>query len=52
MDKPAKFGKWIYYTDDEHKPKWRCSNCGKICHKNPDKKLYCSNCGSRNQKEA
>ena len=48
----AKEGKWVYYTNDENKPRWKCSNCGKICRRDPYDKNYCSKCGSRNTKEA
>ena len=52
MLKEAKFGKWIYYTNDENRPRWKCSECGKICRSDPKDKYYCSNCGSKNTKEA
>ena len=52
VEKEAKFGTWIYYTNDENKARWKCSVCGKICHRDPTDKLYCSHCGSRNSKEA
>ena len=52
MMKEATFGKWIYYTNEEGKARWRCSQCGKICRRDPAEKLYCSRCGSRNMKEA
>ena len=45
-------GVWIYCPDDEHRPRWRCSCCGKIVHRDPAEKLYCSHCGQRNRKEA
>ena len=41
MEKEAKFGTWKYELDDEKRPRWRCDQCGKICHKNPHDKLYC-----------
>ena len=47
MEKEAKFGKWIYYFNEEHKARWKCSICGKICRKRPDMKNYCSNCGCK-----
>ena len=31
---------------------WQCSECGKICRRDPHDKKYCSNCGSRNMKES
>ena len=43
--------KWHYYINDENKARWKCSECGKICRRDPADKLYCSHCGSRNQKE-
>lgn len=52
VEKEAKFGVWKYYTNDEGKARWKCSICGKICRRDPADKLYCSNCGSRNHKEA
>ena len=52
ITKEAKFGKWLYYRNDEGKARWKCSECGKICHRDPHEKLYCSRCGSRNMKEA
>ena len=52
VEKEAKFGKWLYYTNDENKARWKCSICGKICRRDPADKLYCSHCGSRNSKEA
>ena len=51
MQKEAKFGKWIYYVNDEGKARWKCIECGKICRRDPRDKRYCSNCGSRNMKE-
>lgn len=45
-------GLWIYCPDDEGRPRWKCSRCGKYVHKDPAEKLYCSLCGQRNRKEA
>lgn len=45
-------GLWIYCPDDEDRPRWKCSRCGKIVHKDPAEKLYCALCGQRNRKEA
>lgn len=42
---------WRYYLNDEGKARWRCSNCGKLCRRNPHDKKYCSNCGSRVEME-
>lgn len=47
IEKEAKFGKWEYYTNDEGKARWKCSECGKIVHRFPAEKLYCSRCGAR-----
>lgn len=52
MTKDAKFGKWVYYVNDEGKARWKCDQCGKICRRDPHDKHYCSNCGSKNTKEA
>lgn len=52
VEKEAKFGKWKYYVNDEGKPRWRCSECGKLCHKRPTEKLYCSNCGCKMRLES
>lgn len=49
MDKRAKpdiVAVWKYVTDDDNRPRWVCSNCGKVCHKNPHDKYYCSRCGA------
>lgn len=45
-------GLWAYCPDDEGRPRWKCSRCGKIVHKDPAEKLFCSTCGQRNRKEA
>lgn len=50
--KEARFATWTYYTNDEGKPRWRCSACGKICKRNPHYKQYCSTCGSKMKMEA
>ena len=38
-------GTWQYYTNEEGKPRWRCSLCGAIKRRNPHDKLFCSRCG-------
>lgn len=43
---------WQYYTNDEGKARWRCTNCGKVCHKNPHDKRRCSICGAHMRMEA
>jgi DNA-directed RNA polymerase subunit RPC12/RpoP len=50
--KEARFGKWVYYRNDEGKPRWKCSECGKIVHRLPIEKLYCSKCGAKMSLEA
>ena len=45
-------GLWVYCPDDEGRPRWKCSRCGKIVHKDPADKLHCALCGQRNRKEA
>jgi Zn finger protein HypA/HybF involved in hydrogenase expression len=50
--KKAVFGTWVYYLNDEGKARWKCSECGKVCRRNPHDKLYCSTCGSRNHLES
>lgn len=52
MDKQAKFGKWLYYVNDEGKARWKCSECGKIIRHGVHEKLYCSHCGARLQPES
>lgn len=52
IEKEAKFAKWIYYRNDENKARWRCSQCGKICRRNPYEKRYCSWCGCKMEMEA
>ena len=43
MNKEAKFAKWLYYINDEGKPRWNCSQCGKVCRRDPYDKRFCSN---------
>ena len=52
MQKEAKFGKWLYYTNDEGKARWKRSVCGKVIRHGVDEKLYCSRCGSKMSREA
>lgn len=52
MMKEAKFAKWVYYTNDEGKARWKCDKCGKICRRNPHDKRYCSWCGAKMEMEA
>ena len=52
VQKEAQFAVWKYSTDDENKARWKCSHCGKVCHKNPHDKNYCSNCGCKMRMES
>jgi ABC-type ATPase with predicted acetyltransferase domain len=52
IEKEARFGVWVYYTNDENKARWKCSVCGKVCKHNPFYKYYCSNCGCHMRMEA
>ena len=49
IEKEARFGVWVYFTDDENRARWRCSECGKILHRHPytNNKFYCSYCGAK-----
>lgn len=47
MEKQIKFGKWVYYINDEGRARWKCSICGKVIKHGQHEKLYCSNCGAR-----
>ena len=44
--------KWHYYTNDEGKPRWKCTNCGKMTRRDPNDKKRCSCCGAHMSKEA
>ena len=50
--KEARFGKWLYYRNDEGKARGKCSECGKLVHRLPIEKLYCSKCGAKMSLEA
>lgn len=39
--------KWRGYTNDEGRPRWKCTNCGKIVKRPPNDKKRCSICGAR-----
>lgn len=41
-----------HYHNDEHGVWWGCGNCGKIVHKPPLDKLFCSRCGAAMSREA
>ena len=38
---------WQYYTNEENRPRWKCSERGKIIRHGAHEKLFCSRCGSR-----
>lgn len=44
--------KWHYYTNEEGKPRWRCTNCGRLCKRNPYDKQRCSTCGAHTTLES
>lgn len=50
--KPVIEAVWKYGMDDENRPRWRCTNCGKFCHRNPHDKHFCSNCGAEMRLES
>lgn len=52
MKKEAIFGVWVFYRNDENKPRWKCSICGKVIRRGVAEKLYCSHCGARMRREA
>ena len=42
---------WQYHSDRRGQW-WDCKNCGKIVHKIPHDKMYCSHCGFRTKMES
>ena len=44
--------KWHYYTNDEGKARWKCTNCGKIIRQGAHEKKRCSVCGAHMATEA
>ena len=52
MEKECKFGTWLYYTNDEGKARWKCTNCGKIIRRGAHEKKRCSVCGAHISEEA
>lgn len=44
--------KWHYYTNDEGKARWKCTNCGKIIRRGAHEKKRCSVCGAHMSEEA
>lgn len=49
---PVVSAEWRYYVNDEGRARWRCSNCGKRCRRDPHDKARCSSCGAHMTKEA
>ena len=45
------YAKWVYYTNDEGKARWRCSACGHIVKHDPNDFRRCT-CGAHMAKEA
>jgi rRNA maturation endonuclease Nob1 len=43
---------WHYYVNDEGKPRWKCTYCGKIVRRVPHDKTRCSCCGAHMSEEA
>lgn len=48
---PIIHAEWRYYVNDENRPRWRCSNCRKLCRRNPHDKKRCSTCGAHMKME-
>ena len=44
--------KWHYYTNEEGKARWKCTNCGKLVRRRPSDKKRCSWCGAYMSEEA
>jgi len=44
--------KWHYYTNEEGKARWKCTNCGRMCKRNPYDKQRCSTCGAHTTLES
>ena len=44
--------KWHYYTNDEGRARWKCTNCGKIIRRGAHEKKRCSVCGAHMSEEA
>lgn len=42
---------WVYYTNDEGKARWRCSECGHVVKHDPNDYKRCA-CGAHMTKEA
>ena len=46
------YAKWHYYTNDEGRARWKCTNCGKIIRQGAHEKKRCSCCGAHMSEEA
>ena len=44
------YAKWHYYTNDEGKARWKCTNCGHIVKHDPNDFKRCA-CGAHMKKE-
>lgn len=44
--------KWHYYINDEGRARWKCTNCGRLCKKNPYDKRRCASCGAHTTLES
>ena len=44
-EKHGDYAVWVYYRNEDGKARWKCSECGKVCKRNPHDKRFCSNCG-------
>lgn len=45
------YARWHYYTNDEGKARWRCTNCGHVVKHDPNDFKRCA-CGAHMSKEA
>ena len=45
------YAKWHYYTNDEGKARWKCTNCGHIVKHDPNDFKRCA-CGAHMVKES
>lgn len=51
LDVPIE-AEWHYYMNEEGKARWRCTNCGRVCKRNPYDKQRCSTCGAHTRLES
>jgi len=45
------YAQWHYYTNDEGKARWKCTNCGHVVKHDPNDFKRCA-CGAHMSKEA